>query len=55
MNYTNEDFVFYEYTLDEIGEILGVTRERARQIEAKDLRKLRHPTRIELIKDYYVS
>lgn len=41
-------------TLEEVGEIYQVTRERIRQIEAKALRKLRHPTRARLIKDYYV-
>jgi RNA polymerase primary sigma factor len=40
------------YTLSEIGEALGVTRERIRQIEAKALRKLRHPSRSKKLKDY---
>jgi RNA polymerase primary sigma factor len=35
----------YSHTLEEIGNIYQVTRERIRQIEAKALRKLRHPTR----------
>ena len=35
-----------QLTLEEIGEIMGVTRERVRQIEAHALRKLRHPSRI---------
>ncbi len=40
------------YTLSEIGEELGVTRERIRQIEAKALRKLRHPSRARKLKAY---
>ena len=39
-------------TLEEVGNIHNVTRERIRQIEAKALRKLRHPSRSEFIKDY---
>ena len=39
-------------TLDEIGRRYGVTRERIRQIEAKALRKLRHPSRSKKLKDY---
>ena len=35
----------YIYTLEEVGKIFKVTRERVRQIEAKALRKLRHPSR----------
>jgi RNA polymerase primary sigma factor len=40
------------HTLDEIGRIYGVTRERARQIEQKALTKLRHPARARLLRDY---
>jgi len=39
-------------TLDEIGKVYGVTRERIRQIESKTLSKLRHPSRIRLLRDY---
>ena len=39
-------------TLEEIGQIFDVTRERIRQIEAKALRKLRHPNRNGVLKEY---
>lgn len=39
-------------TLEEVGQVFDVTRERIRQIEAKALRKLRHPTRSKKLKDY---
>ena len=42
----------HEMTLEEVGEIFNVTRERIRQIEAKALRKLRHPSRSRRLKDY---
>jgi RNA polymerase primary sigma factor len=41
-----------EHTLEEIGEILHVTRERIRQIEAKALRKMRHPARAAILRDW---
>ena len=40
-------------TLEEIGKLFGVTRERIRQIEAKAIRKLRHPSRLKLLKNFY--
>ena len=39
-------------TLEEVGKEFNVTRERIRQIEAKALRKLRHPSRSRILKDY---
>ena len=39
-------------TLEEVGEVFNITRERIRQIEAKALRKLRHPSRSKRLKDY---
>ena len=39
-------------TLDEIGKVYGVTRERIRQIESKTMLKLRHPSRSQLLRDY---
>ena len=43
------------HTLEEVGQIFGVTRERIRQIENKAIRKLRHPSRARKIKDFYCS
>lgn len=40
------------YTLEQVGNILGVTRERIRQIESKAIRKLRHCSRAKLLRDY---
>ena len=41
------------HTLEEVGQIFGVTRERIRQIENKAIRKLRHPSRAKKISDFY--
>ena len=42
-----------DHTLEEVGKLFNVTRERIRQIEAKALRKLRHPVRSQLLRSYY--
>ena len=42
----------YPRTLEEVGNIFDVTRERIRQIEAKALRKLRHPRRSRKLRDF---
>ena len=41
------------HTLEEVGQIFGVTRARIRQIENKAIRKLRHPSRAKKIRDFY--
>ncbi len=41
-----------DHTLEEVGQQFSVTRERIRQIEAKALRKLRHPTRSKKLRDF---
>jgi RNA polymerase primary sigma factor len=45
----------YERTLEEIGRQYNVTRERIRQIEAKALRKMRHPTRLRHLQGFLES
>ena len=45
----------YPRTLEEVGKMFNVTRERVRQIEAKAIRKLRHPSRTKMLKDYQES
>jgi RNA polymerase primary sigma factor len=42
-----------DHTLEEVGKLFNVTRERIRQIEAKALRKLRHPVRSQMLRSYY--
>ena len=42
----------YPRTLEEVGKIFNVTRERVRQIEAKAIRKMRHPTRSRRLREY---
>ena len=44
-----------DHTLEEVGKQFDVTRERIRQIEAKALRKLRHPTRSEHLRSFSTS
>ena len=41
-----------DHTLEEVGQVFNVTRERIRQIEAKALRKLRHPSRSRKLKNF---
>ena len=41
-----------DHTLEEVGKQFDVTRERIRQIEAKALRKLRHPSRSEMLRSF---
>ena len=44
-----------DHTLEEVGKLFNVTRERIRQIEAKALRKLRHPVRSQVLRSFYDS
>ncbi len=46
---------FLECTLDEVGGMLELTRERIRQIEKTALRKMRHPSRFDRLRNYYVD
>ena len=52
VNHTLEAFGYPTRTLEEVGKEFNVTRERIRQIEAKALRKLRHPSRSKKLKDF---
>ena len=45
----------FDLTLEQTAKIMGITRERVQQIQAKSLRLLRHPSRSKLIKDFIVS
>jgi RNA polymerase sigma factor (sigma-70 family) len=47
--------VSYDHTLEEVGKMFDVTRDRIRQIEAKSLRKLRSPSRSEKIRKYWID
>lgn len=48
--WVSENYPGRQLTLEEIGQVMGVTRERVRQIEAHALRKLRHPSRIRFLR-----
>jgi RNA polymerase primary sigma factor len=41
-----------DYTLEEVGNVFGLTRERIRQIESKALRKLKHPSRLKMLESF---
>ena len=45
----------YARTLEEVGRFFNITRERVRQIEAKALRKLRHPSRLRMLEEYFAK
>ena len=45
----------YARTFEEVGRFFNVTSERVRQIEAKALRKLRHPSRTNLLREYFAK
>jgi len=47
------DRSFAPHTLEDVGAYFKITRERIRQIEAKAIRKLRHPSRSKLLRDYH--
>jgi len=51
---SNQDFEG-GLTLEEIGKVIGVTRERVRQIESSAIKKLKHPRIGKVLKDYYRS
>ena len=42
-------------TLEEVGRVFNVTRERIRQIEAKALRRLKHPNKMKKLKDFWIN
>jgi len=44
-----------QLTLEQIGYVMGVSRERVRQIESQALRKLRHPSRINILKEHQIG
>ena len=50
--WVSEFFPGRTLTLEQIGKVMGVSRERVRQIEAQALRKLRHPSRVNILKEH---